>query len=122
MVTDEKTKLKESIHALEHALTFLKQAEQDPFYLSGIIKNFEVCLEYAWKYLGARVADEGVEANSPKEIIKHAGRLDLIDDVKLWLDFMKTRNLAVHDYLGVKDPNLITIIRSFFVEAKKIVP
>ena len=44
-------KLKESINALEHALTFLDRAKEDDFYSSGIAKKFEICFEYTWKYL-----------------------------------------------------------------------
>lgn len=117
---DEKGKLKESVDALEHALSFESRIEKDSFYFSGITKSFEVCLEYAWKYFKARAIDEGLDVFSPKEAIKYAGRMDIIDDVEKWLAFLKDRNIAVHDYLGVSDEEYLKTIKSFLLEVKKL--
>lgn len=117
--TDEK--FRKSVQALEHALSFLKQAQKDEFYFAGVSKSFEICLEYAWKHLKRRVMDEGLEVFSPKEAIKLAGRTGLIDDVEKWLDFLEDRNLAVHDYLGVSNQEYLSTIQSFFREVKKLI-
>lgn len=76
-------KLNKSIQDLEHALGFEKDAEKDSFFYFGIAKAFEVCLEFAWKFLKKNVEDQGLEARSPKEAIKIAGRLDIIENVEL---------------------------------------
>ena len=94
-------KFQQSITDLKHALTFEKQALKDSFYYSGIAKSFEVALEYGWKSLRLQVVDSGLEAESPRDAVKLAGRLGLIDDVEQWLNFLKIRNIAVHDYLGI---------------------
>ena len=120
-MSDDQKKLKESVEALEHALSFLPKAKKDPFFSSGISKSFEVCLEYAWKYLKRRCLDEGVDVYSPKEALKVAGRLNLIDDVEQWMGFLKDRNLAVHDYLGLSDEEYLKTIRAFLGEVKKLV-
>lgn len=117
---EEGDKLQESIEALDHALGFLDKAQKDEFYFSGISKSFEVCLEYAWKYLKRRGMDEGFEVYSPKEAIKLAGRLKWIDDVEKWLNFLEDRNLAVHDYLGIADKDYLKTIQEFLVEVKKL--
>jgi nucleotidyltransferase substrate binding protein (TIGR01987 family) len=96
-------KLSQAIADLEHALDFEKQAQKDTFYMRGIAKSFEICLEYAWKYFKRCAQDNGLEAFSPKESIKMAGRLKLIDNVELWLDFLTDRNFAVHDYQGIDE-------------------
>ena len=113
-------KFKKAIVALDHALKFLKEAGKDPFYFSGISKSFEVCLEYAWKYLKTQLDQEGLEAYSPREIIKVAGRAGFIDNVEKWLDFLENRNLAVHDYLGLSEKQYLTSIQAFLREAKKL--
>lgn len=118
---DVDDKLIESINALEHALSFIDKAKEDEFYFSGISKSYEVCLEYAWKFLKRKALDEGLEVYSPKDAIKHAGRLRLIDDVEKWLDFLDDRNLAVHDYLGVSDDDYLMTIQEFLVKVKKLV-
>lgn len=111
----------ESVEALEHALTFLKKSEKDPFYFSGISKSFEVCIEYAWKYMKREAQENGLEVYGPKEAIKYAGRMGLIDDVDKWLKFLKDRNLAVHDYLGLADEDYVKTIQEFLPEVKKLI-
>jgi len=113
-------KFKESIDALEHALTFLDKAKKDNFYTSGIAKKFEICFEYAWKFFKQKANEEGLEAFSPKETIKIAGRLGLINNVEKWLDFLEDRNIAVHDYLGMPEDKYLKTIQEFFREVKKI--
>jgi len=117
----ESDKLKESVKNLEHALSFLGKGKKDPFYFSGIAKSFEICFEYAWKSFKQRITEEGIEVFSPKDSIKQAGRIGLIDDVEQWLDFLHDRNLAVHDYLGVSDEDYLKTIQHFFREVKKLV-
>lgn len=119
-IRDDKRKLVDSIKALEHALRFKKEADKDQFYFFGISKSFEVCLEYAWKYLKKKVQEEGFEVYSPKEAIKYAGKMKLIDNVEKWLDFLKDRNMAVHDYLGVSDETYLETIEDFLTEVKMI--
>jgi len=53
-------------------------------------------------------------------LYKAAGRLNLIEDVELWLSFLENRNLAVHDYLGIQDHEYLAVIEHFLVEIKKI--
>ncbi len=118
--TDEQDKFAQSVAELEHALSFAPKATDDRFYFSGIAKSFEVCLEYAWKYMKRRAIDEGLEVYSPKDAIKTAGRLKMIDDVELWLDFLEDRNLAVHDYLGVSDEEYLATTMTFLGEVKKL--
>ncbi len=77
-------------------------------------------MEYAWKYFKAMLAEEGLEAYSPKEAIKLAGRAGWISNVEEWLDYLEDRNLAVHDYLGVANPDYMQTIRSYLASAKKL--
>jgi len=113
-------KLKTSIDALEHALTFLDKAKKDDFYYAGITKKFETCFEYAWKYFKQKAQDEGLEAFSPKEAIKLAGRLGLIDNVEKWLNFLEDRNTGVHDYLGMSQEDYLKTIQEFFREVGRL--
>lgn len=114
-------KLIQSIDELKHAMDFYDKALDDRFFFSGISKTYETCLEYAWKYFKRRATEEGIEAYSPKEAIKIAGRLRIIDDVEKWLDFLEDRNLSVHDYLGISQEDYLKTIKKFLVEVEKVV-
>lgn len=117
----EQDKLSASIKELEKAMRFADKIESDRFYFAGISKCYEVCLEYAWKFFKRRAIDEGLEIYSPKDAVKAAGRLKIIDNVEKWLNFIEDRNLAVHDYLGVSDEDYLKTIKEFLVEVRKVV-
>jgi len=117
----EDPKLATSIVHLEEALHFLDKAKKNPVYSAAISKTYEICLEYAWKYLKKKIVGEGLETYSPKETIKHAGRLGFVDDVEKWLGYLQDRNLAVHDYLGIDNADYVKTIQSFLMDVKKLI-
>ncbi len=118
MTTQEK--LQQAMVDLDRALSFEKEALKDRFYYGGIAKAFELAMEYSWKYLKAEALDAGLEANSPRDAIKQAGVLGIIKDVEKWLKFLRIRNIAVHDYLGVSQEDYLNAAREFLVELKKL--
>lgn len=109
-----------SIKKLEHALKFKNKAEQEEIYASAIIKDFEVCFEYAWKSLKTKITHEGIEVYSPREVIKAAARMDIITNAELWMQFLNDRNNSVHDYLGIPFNEYLKTIESFLIEVKKL--
>ena len=113
-------KFQDSLKALEDALIHKDKVNSDTIYMLGISKAYEVALEYAWKYFKWCAEQEELEPYSPKESVKMAGQINLISDVALWLDFLKQRNLAVHDYIGVSDTSYLAVIQKFLTEAKKV--
>jgi nucleotidyltransferase substrate binding protein (TIGR01987 family) len=113
-------KLKKALADLEHALSFEKKAIKDGFYYLGIAKAFEIAFEYAWKYFRNESTEAGFEVVSPRDAIKYAGSLKLIDDVELWLTFLKARNVAVHDYLGLTPDEYLTMVKRFAAAAAKL--
>lgn len=115
-------KLLDSIESFEHALSFQKKIKEDSFYFLGLAKAYEICLEYCWKYFKKTAEDEGLEAFSPREAIKLAGRLEIIDSVESWLRFLEIRNRAVHDYIGVPSDEYLKTINEFHKELKKLKP
>jgi nucleotidyltransferase substrate binding protein (TIGR01987 family) len=87
-----------SVEALETAIKFKSKALEEKFYFYGIAKAFEVCFEYTWKHMRQYVVEEGLDAASPRDAIKQAANLELIDNLDRWLDYLRDRNLAVHDH------------------------
>ena len=115
-----KEKLTSAISDLDHALTFQKQALKDHFYYGGIAKAYETAIEYAWKYFRAEAIEAGLEAESPRDAIKQAGVLSIINDVENWLRFLKLRNVAVHDYLGLRPEDYLKAANELAAELKKL--
>src|SRR3989338_4350992 len=109
-------KLLESIALFEEALGHAKAAETDRFIYAGLCKSFEICFEYCWKHFKLVAQEEGIDVPSPREAIKAAGQLSIVDDVEIWLKFLAGRNHAVHDYLGIHSMAYVRIITDFAVE------
>ncbi len=64
----------------------------------GTIQRFEFTFELFWKLLQAILTEEGIQAYGPKNAIREAGKLGLLEDVEEWLEFLTARNLASHTY------------------------
>ncbi len=113
-------KLKKAVSELESAYQRRQQALTDHVIYAGIAKCFEVSLEYAWKFLKSEIENRGLEAFAPKDVVKVAGKIGLIDNVEGWIEFINARNFAVHDYLGVTQEEYLELIGSFIKEVKRI--
>lgn len=114
-------KLKKAKKDLERALKFKDNALSDSVYYGAIAKAFEVAVEYSWKYFRTAAIDAGFEAEAPRDAIKQAGVLGIIDDVESWLRFLKIRNIAVHDYIGVKPEEYLKEAQSLFAKLTSLV-
>lgn len=62
------------------------------------IQRFEFTFELFWKLLQAILTEDGIMAYGPKNAIREAGKLELIESVEEWLGFLTARNLASHTY------------------------
>ena len=91
-------------------------AARNEIYRMGIIWQFNLTFELAWKALKETLELHGVaEAvkGSPKEIFKSAYKLGWLSDEKIWLDMLKKRNIAVHVY---DEERAVTVTNVIFTE------
>jgi len=65
---------------------------------AGIIQFFEISFELAWKLMKDYLEFEGYNVKSPREAIKTAFSIELIDNGDMWLEALGDRNLTVHTY------------------------
>ena len=76
-------------------------ARRDEIYRMGVIGQFNLSFELAWKAMQAVLTLHGVSeaaTGSPREIIKQGYRVGFLGDEAIWLDMLKRRNTAVHVY------------------------
>jgi nucleotidyltransferase substrate binding protein (TIGR01987 family) len=64
----------------------------------GLIQFYEVCFELSWKTMKDYLESEGYIVKSPKQTIKQAFQIDLIQNGELWLTALEDRNLTSHTY------------------------
>ena len=65
---------------------------------AGMIQFFEMAFELAWKVLKDYLESEGYMVKSPRETIKQAFQIGLIDNGHVWIDALSDRNLTAHTY------------------------
>ena len=80
---------------------------------AGIIQFFEMTFELAWKVLKDYLVSEGYMVKSPRETVKQAFQIGLIDNGHIWIDALSNRNLTTHTY----DEKLATKMTSEILNA-----
>ena len=80
---------------------------------AGIIQFFEMTFELAWKVLKDYLESEGYMVKSPRETVKQAFQIGLIDNGHIWIDVLSNRNLTTHTY----DEKLATKMTSEILNA-----
>lgn len=86
---------------LENASGRLKEATRlpvTPISQDATIQRFEFSFELSWKLMQSILAENGIEAYGPKNSIREAAGLGLIDNPERWFEFLKARNLTTHTY------------------------
>lgn len=107
------------------SLTALKeadfaQAKESVIYRTGIVGQFNLTFELAWKALQAvlRLHNvSGAETGSPLSILKLGYKCGFLADSEVWIFMHKKRNVATHEYSEEDIDALIILIRDSFVPA-----
>ena len=108
-----------------NCLNVLKNADfekinEEDIYRTGIIGQFNMTFELAWKALQVVLRLHGVEAaetGSPRDILQLAYKFHFINDPTVWLMMLKKRNIISHVYSEDEADELILLIRDSFINA-----
>ena len=92
-------------NSFKNSLASLKEAKgkdkDDSFVLSGTAMKFNLTFDLAWKLMSDIIREEhkivDYAIGSPKEILRKAKSLGIIDD-DIWLSMLDDRNNLTHDY------------------------
>lgn len=77
---------------------YSKQKIKSELERAGIIQFFKMTFELAWKVLKDYLEAQGYNVKSPRETIKQAFQIGLIEDGHNWMDALSKRNLTTHTY------------------------
>lgn len=97
-------------------------AEKDEIYRTGVIGQFNLTFELAWKALQAVLRLHGVQAadtGSPREILQLGYKFGFLNDPDIWLKMLRKRNTAAHIYSKSDADELLQLIRIEFTAAFK---
>ena len=113
------------IDNFKNSLEVLKSADYDmvdtnEIYRTGVIGQFNLIFELAWKALQQVMRDhgvEGAETGSPREILQLGYKVGFLDDETVWLTMLKKRNRVAHVYDEDELEEIILLIRDSFTGA-----
>ncbi len=94
-------RLQQRIDQFQRAVRRLEEACAQPeneFIRDSVIQRFEFCFELSWKMLRLKLQEEGLEAATPRGVIREAVAARLLHDGNLWSEMLQQRNLTSHTY------------------------
>ena len=97
-----------------------KLADNNDIYRTGVIGQFNLTFELAWKALQEILrlhGAEGADTGSPREILQLGYKLGFVNDPAVWLLMLKKRNTSVHIYNEQEVDEMILLIRDSFIPA-----
>lgn len=97
-----------------------KLADSNEIYRTGVIGQFNLTFELAWKALQEVLklhGAAGAETGSPREILQLGYKLGFVSDASVWLLMLKKRNTSVHIYNEEEIDEMILLIRDSFIPA-----
>lgn len=97
-----------------------QMAEINDIYRTGIVGQFNLTFELAWKALQEIMRKHSVEeasTGSPREILQLGYKSGFINDAETWLLMLKKCNTSVHIYNEDEIDELILLIRDSFIPA-----
>lgn len=97
-----------------------KLADNNDIYRTGVIGQFNLTFELAWKALQEILrlhGAEGVDTGSPREILQLGYKLGFVNDSAVWLLMLKKRNTSVYIYNEQEVDEMILLIRDSFIPA-----
>lgn len=97
-----------------------KLADNNDIYRTGVIGQFNLTFELAWKALQEILrlhGAEGADTGSPREILQLGYKLGFVNDSAVWLLMLKKRNTSVYIYNAQEVDEMILLIRDSFIPA-----
>ena len=115
-------KLHDAVNDLERCIDAYEPSKKErSITFIALTKSFEVALEYAWKELKRQIEEKGLEAYAPKDVVREAANIGLLQDPELWIDCINARNLSVHDYFSLPESAIVELATQFFRSVKSFV-
>jgi nucleotidyltransferase substrate binding protein (TIGR01987 family) len=85
------------LHALDRLETALARPEDD-ITRDACIQRFEFTFELAWKAIQRQARTEGLECASPRECLRVAFSLGLVEEDARWMSMVEDRSRTSHTY------------------------
>jgi len=97
----------------------LAEDERNPLFVDGVIQRFEFTIELFWKALKRLLAHEGIEAQTPREVLQRAYQVGWLADETAWLAMLHDRNETSHAYDEALARKICESVRRNFPEMQR---
>ena len=91
-------------------LDLLKKEPSSKAYKLAVIQSYEMDIELAWKTLKDYLNYLGYKLQAPREVIKQAFAIDIVEDGETWIQMLEDRNLTSHIYDEAKAQEIVDSI------------
>lgn len=89
--------LERALRGFDAALS--AEMDEEKFVQTAAVKRFEFTFECCWRALHVCLVSAGINvAPQPRRVFQKSYAQDWLEDEKLWLDMLKDRNTAAHEY------------------------
>jgi len=106
--------------ALAQMTKFMEKGELNELEEQGLIKSFEYTFELGWKVLKDLLDYQGLEGLiGSRDAIREAFKQGLLgneEDGQVWMDMIKSRNLAAHAYDETKMKMIVGAIERHYFQ------
>jgi len=120
---DKQIRWQQRFRNLESAFLFLEEGVQkktlDRLQEGGVIQAFEFTFELSWKTLKDFLNSEGLPVNLPRDVIKSAFQIQIIQNGHLWIEMLDKRNELSHTYDQKKATEAVQLIREHYYPGLK---
>ena len=100
---------------------YINQKNKTELEKAGLIQFYEMTFELSWKLLKDYLEAIGFDVKSPRETIKQAFQIELIDNGHIWMDALLNRNITTHTYNEELAEKILKEIKErYFLQFKKL--
>ena len=103
--------------AFNHLAEATDRVFDDWLQAAGLIQTFEFTFELSWKTLKDYMSELGETAKHPREVIKTAYQVGLIEDGHTWIEMLDKRNELAHTYNDEQAAAAVKLIKDVYYPA-----
>lgn len=95
---NKKEKMVQDLQKAYESLEQINMNSKEDIVQDAAIQRFEFSYELSWKIMQNIAIANGMDSYGPKNAIRNAAQLKLIEDPEEWLIYLNYRNLTTHTY------------------------
>lgn len=121
---DQLIKQTQLLADLKSALKRLREvlvAEPTEFNQDAGIQRFEFTFELSWKLIKSLVEFKGRSCASPRDCIRLAADMEIVNDPESWIAFLNDRNVLSHTYKQEFAKQVYSRLKKFLPLADQLV-